>query len=148
MRIALLGSGRMAHVYGPKIAAHPAMELAFVFKPNPSSASAGQAAAAYGGAAVHDLDEALAGADAVVIATPTNTHLEYIEACAKAGKPIYCEKPLDESLERVDRCLAALEAHPVVVSDEFELVSAGTVTLPLIRRRVRATRRERRHDWP
>jgi len=113
MRVAVLGSGRMAHVYGPKIAAHHGMELACFFNPDPGSASAKEAAGAYGGRAVHDLDAALEAADAVVIATPTNTHLEYIEACAGAGKPIYCEKPLDQDLARVDRCLAALRAHPV-----------------------------------
>lgn len=49
----------------------------------------------------------------MVIATPTDTHLEYIEACATAGKPICCEKPLDMTLERTDRCLQVLAAHPV-----------------------------------
>jgi hypothetical protein len=35
-----------------------------------------------------------------------------------------------------------------VVSDEFELVSARTVKLPLMPRRDHATRRERRRGWP
>ena len=42
-----------------------------------------------------------------------------------------------------------LYSHPLerlrVLSDGFEPVSAGAVTLTLIRRRDRATRRERRH---
>ncbi len=111
--ITLLGSGRMAHVYGPKIAQHPDLDLISVFNPNLKSAQ--KAADAYGGRAEADLVTTLADpkVDAVVIATPTNTHLEYIEAAAKAGKPIYCEKPLDFTLERVDRCLEALSAHPV-----------------------------------
>ena len=111
--LALLGSGRMAHVYGPKINSHPGLRLEFVF--NPNRASAERAANAYGGLASSDLEEVLGSrsVDAVVIATPTNTHLEYIAAAAKAGKPIYCEKPLDQSLERVDQCLAALKASPV-----------------------------------
>lgn len=111
--IALLGSGRMAHVYGPKINAHPNLELVCVFNPNLSSAE--RAAHAYGGQAISSLDAVLANpaVDAVVIATPTNTHLEYVEACARAGKPIYCEKPLDQSLERVDASLEALAANPV-----------------------------------
>jgi len=111
--IALLGSGRMAHVYGPKINAHPGMRLVTIFNPNLQSAQ--RATADYGGKAENALDKVLADpdVDAIVIATPTDTHLEYVEACAKAGKPIYCEKPLDQSLERVDRCLNALAAHPV-----------------------------------
>ncbi len=111
--LALLGSGRMAHVYGPKIAANPGLDLVRVY--NPRLASAEKATALYGGTASDDLAATLADArvDAVVIATPTDTHLEYIEACAKAGKPIYCEKPLDMTLARTDRCLEALAAHPV-----------------------------------
>lgn len=111
--VALLGSGRMAHVYGPKVAAHPAMRLERVF--NPNLASAEKAAAAHGGTASDDLDATLGddAVDAVIVATPTNTHLEYVEAAARAGKAIYCEKPLDLTLERVDRCLETLAAHPV-----------------------------------
>jgi len=111
--LALLGSGRMAHVYGPKIAANPGLDLVRVY--NPRIASAERATALYGGTASDDLAATLADdrVEAVVIATPTDTHLEYIDACAKAGKPIYCEKPLDMTLERTDRCLEALAAHPV-----------------------------------
>ena len=111
--LALMGSGRMAHVYGPKIGAHPGLRLEFVY--NPNRASAELAAASYGGQVSTDLDDVLGSplVDAVVIATPTNTHVEYIEAAARAGKAIYCEKPLDHSLERVDSCLATLNSNPV-----------------------------------
>lgn len=111
--VALLGSGRMAHVYGPKINAHPGLRLEAIF--NPNIASAERAAQLYGGHATSELDQVLDddAIDAVVIATPTNTHRDYIIASAKAGKPIYCEKPLDQTLDRVDECLLALAQHPV-----------------------------------
>lgn len=111
--LALMGTGRMAHVYGPKITAHPGLRLEAIY--NPRIASAKKAAEMYGGRPMDDLHAVLADpkVDAVVIATPTDTHVDYIEAAAKAGKPIYCEKPLDQSLERVDRAMAALRAHPV-----------------------------------
>lgn len=111
--IALMGTGRMAHVYGPKINNHPGLALEVVF--NPRIASAQKIAQTYGGRPMDDLDSMLADpqVDAVVIATPTNTHVEYIIAAAKAGKPIYCEKPLDQTLDRVDQCLTMLQAHPV-----------------------------------
>lgn len=111
--LALMGTGRMAHVYGPKINAHPGLRLEVVY--NPRMTSARKAAGQYGGRPMDDLHAVLAGpkVDAVVIATPTDTHLDYIEAAARAGKPIYCEKPLDQSLDRVDRALASLREHPV-----------------------------------
>ena len=111
--LALMGTGRMAHVYGPKINAHPGLRLEAIY--NPRMTSAQKAADQYGGRAMDDLDTVLAdpAVDAVVIATPTDTHVDYIEAAARAGKPIYCEKPLDQSLDRVDRAMAALRDHPV-----------------------------------
>ena len=38
--------------------------------------------------------------DAVVICTSTNTHADFIEAAAAAGKHIFCEKPIDLDLGR------------------------------------------------
>ncbi|ETX30378.1 Gfo/Idh/MocA family protein [Roseivivax isoporae] len=111
--IALLGTGRMAHVYGPKIGAHPGLDLVRVYNHRPEGAA--RAAAMYGGTPSDDLSATLAdpAVDAVVIATPTATHLDYIDAAARAGKAIYCEKPLDGTLERTERCRAVLDAHPV-----------------------------------
>lgn len=111
--LALMGTGRMAHVYGPKINSHPGLRLETIF--NPRRTSAEKAASLYGGRAEDDIDAVLSdpAIDAVVIATPTDTHVDYIEKAARAGKPIYCEKPLDQSLERVDHALSMLEQHPV-----------------------------------
>lgn len=111
--VALMGTGRMAHVYGPKIGAHPGLRLEVVYNPRLSSAE--KAAAQYGGRPIAELDSVLSdpGVDAVVIATPTDTHLDYIEHATAAGKPIYCEKPLDQTLDRVDRAMKALSKNPV-----------------------------------
>ena len=111
--IALLGSGRMAHVYGPKINAHPGLRLGVVFNPNLISAT--RIAEQYGGQESDDLEATLAhpDVDAVLIATPANTHLEYVIAAAKAGLPTFCEKPLDQSLDRAEACIDALAANPV-----------------------------------
>lgn len=60
---------------------------------------------------VKDFDELLAveGVDAVVICSPTDTHADYVVKAAKAGKQIFCEKPLDLSLGRVKEVLAIVE---------------------------------------
>ena len=56
-------------------------------------------------------DELLADADvdAVAICTSTDTHAELIVAAARAGKAIFCEKPVSLDLAEVDRALAAVE---------------------------------------
>ena len=43
--------------------------------------------------------------DAVVICTPTDTHADLIERFARAGKAIFCEKPIDLDVARVEACL-------------------------------------------
>jgi myo-inositol 2-dehydrogenase/D-chiro-inositol 1-dehydrogenase len=50
------------------------------------------------------------GADAVLIASPTPTHADYIEQAAARGRPMFCEKPIDLSADRVRACLAAVRA--------------------------------------
>ncbi len=54
--------------------------------------------------------------DAVLICSPTDTHADYVELSAKAGKNIFCEKPLDLSLDRV------LEVLTVVKDTEVKLM--------------------------
>ncbi|MBK6281773.1 MAG: inositol 2-dehydrogenase [Draconibacterium sp.] len=56
---------------------------------------------------VIDFDELLAvpDLDVVVICSPTDTHADYVVKAAKAGKQIFCEKPLDLSLDRVKEVL-------------------------------------------
>jgi myo-inositol 2-dehydrogenase/D-chiro-inositol 1-dehydrogenase len=47
--------------------------------------------------------------EAVLICSPTDTHADYVEISAKAGKHIFCEKPLDLSLARVLEVLNVIE---------------------------------------
>ena len=60
---------------------------------------------------VSTFDELLAipDLDAVVICSPTDTHADYVTRAAWAGKQIFCEKPLDLSLERVHEVLTVVK---------------------------------------
>lgn len=49
----------------------------------------------------------------VVIASPTPYHAEQIIKSAEAGKHIFCEKPISNDLETIDRCLEAVKANNV-----------------------------------
>lgn len=46
---------------------------------------------------------------AVIVCSPTDTHAEIIRAAADAGKHIFCEKPVDKSLEVIDELESVLE---------------------------------------
>jgi len=47
--------------------------------------------------------------DAVVICSPTDTHAQYIIEAAEAGKHIFCEKPVDLTLEAIKKAIASVE---------------------------------------
>jgi UDP-N-acetyl-2-amino-2-deoxyglucuronate dehydrogenase len=47
--------------------------------------------------------------DAVMLLTPPNTHLELVERCAKAGKHVLLEKPLELSTARAEKLVAAMK---------------------------------------
>jgi len=51
--------------------------------------------------------------DAVAICSATDTHSPFIQEAAKAGKHIFCEKPIDFDLNRIDGALKSVEAAKV-----------------------------------
>lgn len=57
--------------------------------------------------------------EAVVITTPTATHVEVISAAAAAGKQIFTEKPLGDSLEACDRAIRAVKEAGVKMQVGF-----------------------------
>jgi myo-inositol 2-dehydrogenase / D-chiro-inositol 1-dehydrogenase len=57
--------------------------------------------------------------EAVVICSATDTHTQIIVEAAQAGKHIFCEKPIDLSLKRIDEALAAVEKAGVKLQIGF-----------------------------
>jgi myo-inositol 2-dehydrogenase/D-chiro-inositol 1-dehydrogenase len=111
---AFLGAGRMGMTHLRNLVGVPGVQVRVVVDRSLE--------AARGGAAVVRADRAsddAAGAiragdvDAVLIATPTDTHAELIEECARAGKPVWCEKPVATTLEDTRRVVRLVEAAGV-----------------------------------
>jgi myo-inositol 2-dehydrogenase/D-chiro-inositol 1-dehydrogenase len=104
----LVGAGFIGPVHAANLALHPGARLRWVIDLNPDAAKT--LADKYGARAGGDLGEALAdrAIGAVIICTPPRTHAPIIEAAACAGKAIFCEKPIDLDLARVDACAAVL----------------------------------------
>jgi len=98
-KIALIGAGRIGHIHARNAALHPRLELTAVVDP---VAVPAQALAAQWNARVATLDEVLAdpGIGGIIIASSTDTHLDYSLRAVQAGKVVFCEKPLDLDLER------------------------------------------------
>jgi len=57
--------------------------------------------------------------DAVVICSSTDTHAQFIEEAAEAGKHIFCEKPIALDLARIDRALAKADGKKVKLQIGF-----------------------------
>jgi myo-inositol 2-dehydrogenase/D-chiro-inositol 1-dehydrogenase len=104
LNIAVIGAGRIGQIHARNIAAHPHATLAGIA--DPDAAAAARLAAATNCEAISL--EAAFKARAVLIASPTPTHADYIERAAAAGRAVFCEKPIDLSAERVRACLEAV----------------------------------------
>ncbi|MGC1260654.1 MAG: inositol 2-dehydrogenase [Jannaschia helgolandensis] len=104
VRFAVLGAGRIGQVHADAIASVPGAVLVAVTDAMPAAA---QAVADKHGCEIRDMAqiEAASDIDAVVICTPTDTHADLIERFVKAGKAVFCEKPVDLSVARVQDCL-------------------------------------------
>lgn len=102
LRIAVLGCGRIGRMHAANIAAHRRAELAGVFDVHDQSAD--EIAATHGVTKFLAAEDVFAskGVDAVLIATPTPTHVDFIEMAVTANKAVLCEKPIDLSLTRVN----------------------------------------------
>ena len=110
VRLGLIGCGRIGRVHADSISVHPGAELARVF--DPVAAAAQEVGTRYGtewgtdpGAVLDDPT-----IDAVVVASPTPTHVDFLTRAVRAGKAVLCEKPIDLDLARVDACLAEIGA--------------------------------------
>jgi myo-inositol 2-dehydrogenase/D-chiro-inositol 1-dehydrogenase len=110
VKFGLLGAGRIGKVHAKAVTGDPQARLVAVADAMPGAA---QAIADQYGCEVRSIDaiEQAADIDAVVICTPTDTHADLIERFVKAGKAVFCEKPVDLSLGRVKQCLEVVRQH-------------------------------------
>jgi myo-inositol 2-dehydrogenase/D-chiro-inositol 1-dehydrogenase len=110
LKIALLGAGRIGQVHASTLAYRvPSAQLvavADVYEP------AAQACAAKYRIPTASTDPLALindpNVDAVLVCTSTDTHVTLIEAAARAGKSVFCEKPVAMTLPEVDRALEAV----------------------------------------
>jgi myo-inositol 2-dehydrogenase/D-chiro-inositol 1-dehydrogenase len=110
--VALFGAGRIGNIHAGNVARQPGVRLQYVVDVDRTAA---EALARQHGAQVADAERAFAdpAIAAVVIASSTDTHADLILRAAKAKKAIFCEKPVDLSLERARVCAEAVRAAGV-----------------------------------
>ncbi len=119
VNFAVLGCGRIGRMHAAGLARHPRARLVSVFDVSDEAATA--TAERLGVARAASVEAVLADPtiQAVLIATPTNTHVDLIIAAARAGKAILCEKPIDIDMERVRRCAREIAPYDVTIMIGF-----------------------------
>ena len=118
LNIGLLGCGRIGQVHAQTIRQMDDVRITAVSDAFPESA---HALAERCGAQVMETDAVInsADVDAVIIATPTDTHFDLIHTAAQAGKAIFCEKPVDMSSDRIRQCIDVVEKTGVLFLTAF-----------------------------
>ncbi|MFC0680107.1 Gfo/Idh/MocA family protein [Lysobacter korlensis] len=109
VKAAFIGFGWFAELLMTRVFADvPELEVVAVVDP---SEERRKRAEEMGLAAVQSMDELPAGCDAVVVLTPHDTHRGIVEAAARKGLHVFCEKAFavtsDDCLAMIDACRAA-----------------------------------------
>ena len=106
---ALIGAGRIGKMHAEIIHAHPETNLKFVYDVN--SEFANEVANISNAEVVKTPEDAINSQEtnAVLIASATPTHIQFIKMSAKAGKPVFCEKPIDLDINKVNECKKELK---------------------------------------
>ncbi|HEX4132367.1 MAG TPA: Gfo/Idh/MocA family oxidoreductase [Pirellulales bacterium] len=115
----IIGCGMIANFHAKAIGAVKGAKLVACFDTFASSAD--RLATSTGCKPYHDLNKMLADpkVDVVTIGTPSGAHLEPAIAAAKAGKHVIVEKPLEITLSRCDKIIAACDKAGVKLSAIF-----------------------------
>lgn len=109
----LIGAGRMGRDHAKHILLSQVAKLYAVVDIDLKVAK--DLADKYGAKTFNTAEEAISDpkVDAIVIVSNTDTHADLISMAARAGKPIFCEKPIDLNLERIDACLKVVKEKNV-----------------------------------
>jgi myo-inositol 2-dehydrogenase/D-chiro-inositol 1-dehydrogenase len=115
--VALVGAGRMGSLHAGNLAASPRFRLVAIADHSEELASklAGEV-----GSKFASYDEILGdvGIEAVVVASSTSSHLENVLLAIRAGKSVFCEKPLSLDAGALAAALPEIEevANPVFIA--------------------------------
>ena len=102
LNFALIGAGRIGKMHAEIINANPETNLKFVYDVNREFAL--DVANINNAEVVKKPEDAIVSSEtnAVLIASATPTHIQFIKMAANAGKAVFCEKPIDLDIDKVN----------------------------------------------
>lgn len=111
IKVGVIGAGRIGKIHAANLATRiPGVEVVAIADPNVNAAKE-LAEQLHVSAYYEDYRKILddKSIDAVAICSSTDTHARFMTEAAEVGKHIFCEKPVDHSLEKIDKALAAVK---------------------------------------
>ena len=104
INIALFGLGRIGQMHAENLVNHPEFNLKYIFDLDKNLTK--KFSKKYQCIAIENPNIAFEDKNikSIFIATSTNTHLKYIEGAVKNKKIVFCEKPLDLDLKKINQC--------------------------------------------
>ena len=103
IKFALLGAGRIGKMHANNITLNPLSDLEILYDINRNASK--ELSNIHNCKIAKSAEEAInnENVDAVVISSATPTHIEYILKSAEAGKAIFCDKPIDFDINKVNK---------------------------------------------
>ena len=110
IKLAIVGLGRAGGIHAESIDRIPEMELRYVIDPKAEHPL------------IASLETALADAelDAVIVSSPTQTHYDYIIQSLQAGKHVFTEKPLGNTVDEIAHCFDLAAEKGLVLDLGFQ----------------------------
>ena len=107
--IAVLGAGRIGKIHAANVAANSSARLIAVADPYASAAQS--LAGSLGADAMTDCEAAIDrnDVDAIIIGTPTDTHIQLMMRAVRQGKAVLCEKPIDLDILKSQAAVEEIE---------------------------------------
>ena len=119
IKIALMGAGRIGKMHANLISSNPDCSLEFIYDVNAEFAE--EVSKQTGAKIAKSPEEAITdkNTDAVFIASATPTHIEYITMAVNSNKPVFCEKPIDLDINKVNLCKNFIKEKNVPIQIGF-----------------------------
>ena len=114
-----MGAGRIGKMHAKNLSMHSKSNLSYVYDINQDFAN--EVAKLSGAKVAQSAEEAIndKNVDAVLIASATPTHIDFMTMAAKAGKAVLCEKPIDLDIAKVDKCYETIKNFSVPIPIGF-----------------------------
>ncbi len=120
LRIGLLGLGRAGnfHLQSLRLMDDARVECVYDIDQNRAETIAEK----HGCRVARSAEEAISdpNIDAVIVATPTDLHTDYVKKTLDCGKPVLTEKPLGRHLHEIDDCFESAKAAEVPLFVAFQ----------------------------